>query len=65
MFGRNENKTDRIIRFILGLVLLFAGNAYFTGVTQVILYVLGAVALFTSITGYCLLYKIFGINTNK
>jgi hypothetical protein len=65
MFGQNESKTDRVIRFILGLVFLFAGNAYFMGTTQVILYVLGIVALFTSITGYCLLYKIFGINTNK
>jgi hypothetical protein len=65
VFGRNENKTDRIIRFILGLVLLFAGNAYFTGTMQVVLYILGTIALFTSITGYCLLYKILGINTNK
>ena len=65
MFGRNESKVDRLIRFVLGLALLFVGNTYFTGTTQVILYVLSVVALFTSITGYCLLYKIFGINTNK
>jgi hypothetical protein len=65
MFSQNESKTDRIIRFILGSVLLFVGNAYFMGTMQIILYILGVVALLTSITGYCLLYKIFGINTNK
>jgi hypothetical protein len=64
MFGQNENTTDRVIRFVLGLVLLFVGNAYFFGTMQIVLYVLGFVALFTSITGFCLLYKIFGIKTN-
>jgi len=64
MFEANEGKTDRIIRAIIGVVLLVAG--YFVQQPwNYIVYVLGAISLVTSITGFCLIYKIFKINTKK
>lgn len=62
---RNEGNLDRVIRLVVALNLF--GWAYFgfTGTTAVVCYVLGGVALFTSLTGFCGLYKLFGINTIK
>ncbi len=62
---QNENQLDRIIRFIAGLILGFVAYSYFSGITQTVLYVVAFIALFTSVTGFCLLYKIFGISTLK
>ncbi|MDO9509963.1 MAG: DUF2892 domain-containing protein [Candidatus Magasanikbacteria bacterium] len=64
-FERNEGTLDRVIRFIVALNLL--GWAYFgfTGASAVICYILGGIALFTSLTGFCIIYPIFGINTIK
>ena len=62
---QNENQMDRVIRFVLGIVLAVLGYTMFTGVIQIVMYVLAFVALFTSVTGFCLLYKIFGISTLK
>ena len=60
---KNESVNDRIIRLVVGLVFVFAGYYWFSGTWQVVLYILGAVSLLTSLTGFCLIYKIFGINT--
>jgi len=62
---QNESKTDRIIRFVFGIVLTIIGYTVFSGFVQVILYVLAFIALFTSVTGFCLIYKIFEISTIK
>jgi len=63
---KNEGKLDRIIRFILGVICFYLGYAIFnTGVLGIIFYVLGLLLLITSLTGYCGIYSIFGINTNK
>ncbi len=59
----NEGKLDRVVRMIVGIVLL--GFAFFslTGLMQTIAGVMGAVALITGAVGFCGLYKIFGIST--
>jgi hypothetical protein len=62
---QNESQTDRVIRFVLGVALAVLGYTMFSGIIQVIMYALAFVALFTSITGFCLLYKILGIKTLK
>ncbi|MCB9812945.1 MAG: DUF2892 domain-containing protein [Pseudomonadales bacterium] len=56
---KNEGPADRAIRIILGLTLITI--AY----TQQInwLYIVGAVALITGITGFCGLYTLLGKNT--
>lgn len=59
----NEGSLDRIIRVIIGLIVLslwfvLQGNAkYFA--------IIGLIPLITGIIGWCPLYSIFGINTNK
>jgi len=62
---KNEGKIDRIIRFLLALIFFSLGALSFEGVIQVIFYILSVVMLFTSATGFCGLYKLFNINTNK
>lgn len=55
----NEGKTDRIIRIVVGLALIalvFVGPKTPWGW-------LGLIPLVTGLTGFCGLYKIFGINT--
>jgi len=60
----NESALDRIIRVILGIALLAAG-LLMAGPIKWVLLALAAIALITAVTGFCLLYKVFGINTNK
>jgi hypothetical protein len=60
---KNVGKTDKLIRIIIGIALLSLfffteGNArYFS--------LIGIIPLYTGISGNCMLYKIFGINTRK
>ena len=54
-----------MLRAFLGLALLAAGYFSAGGVIAIVLYVLGAISLITSITGFCGLYKLLGINTLK
>lgn len=58
---KNVGNIDRIIRVVLGVVLLslfvlLEGNARYLGL-------IGLVPLATAAIGFCPLYKIFGINT--
>jgi hypothetical protein len=62
----NESVLDRIIRVIVGIVFLalyFTGTV--TGTLGIVLIVLGAVLLLTGVVGFCPLYKLLKINTNK
>jgi hypothetical protein len=62
----NESNLDRIIRVIFGIVLLalyFAMPAL--GGWGIVFIVLGAVALLTGVVGFCPLYALLKINTNK
>ena len=63
---KNESNVDRIIRAILGIVLLVVGIwGGLQGALPVVLIVLGAVLLFTAVTGFCLIYKMFNFSTKK
>lgn len=61
VFSRNIGKVDRIIRAVVGLVLVslaFIGpaNPWF---------LLGLIPLFTAVVGWCPPYQLLGINTCK
>lgn len=56
----NEGTLDRIIRIVLGIVLLGVGVFVVKGTLGIVLDVLGVVALVTGIVGFCALYRIFG-----
>jgi len=60
---KNVGKVDRLIRIILGIIILsllffLKGDAkYFA--------LIGVVPLFTGLANYCPLYKLLGIDTKK
>jgi uncharacterized membrane protein HdeD (DUF308 family) len=62
----NEGTSDRIIRLILGVVLIIIGWPVLGNNTMgIILDVIGVILLITGITGFCTVYKILGISTLK
>lgn len=59
----NVGSTDRVIRLIIGIVLLsllfiLDGGAKYFGL-------IGIIPIFTALFKYCPLYTVFGINTSK
>lgn len=62
----NEGQTDRTIRIIIGAILLVIG--IFAEVSGLVLWlslIVGAILLVTGIVGFCPLYALFKIKTNK
>ena len=62
----NESSLDRIIRVIVGIVLL---ALFFTnmvaGILGIVFVILGAILLLTGLIGFCPLYALLKIRTNK
>lgn len=62
----NESNLDRIIRVIAGIALL---AFYFTGIVTgglgIVFVVIGALLLLTGAVGFCPLYALMKIKTNK
>ena len=66
MFTRNESSLDRIVRGIGGAALVAAAVGLGLGnPLGIVALVAGGVLLFTAATGFCLLYRLFGIDTAK
>jgi hypothetical protein len=62
----NEGTADRLIRLIVGVVLVIIGWPVLGNNTLgIILDILGVILLITGITGFCTIYKILGRNTLK
>ncbi len=62
----NESSLDRIIRVLLGIVLLALNVAgVVTGTLGTIFIIVGVLALFTGALGVCPLYALLKIRTNK
>jgi hypothetical protein len=62
----NESNTDRIIRAVAGVVLLFLGfGGALGGTLAVVADVVGLVLLVTAAVGFCPLYAIFKISSLK
>ena len=60
----NESTTDRVIRFLLSLVLFYLAFQS-AAPWNWILGIVAAVLLFTAITGFCGLYRVLGISTKR
>jgi len=54
----NIGKTDRIIRLVLGVVIIGLGVMYNSWWGAI-----GLIPIITALIGWCALYSIFGINT--
>jgi len=62
----NIGKTDKLIRLIVGLILIILALLIsMSAVLKILLIIVGAVSLLTALFGYCLAYQLFGINTCK
>ncbi|MDA0673278.1 MAG: DUF2892 domain-containing protein [Cyanobacteria bacterium] len=62
----NVGWLDRGLRFLAAAVLLYLGGWMYSGsALGVGLAIAGGVALFTGLTGSCVLYGLLGINTRK
>jgi hypothetical protein len=56
----NVGTTDKIIRLVVGVVIVIAGLYY-----QNWLGVIGLVPILTALVGYCPAYSLFGASTSK
>jgi len=64
MFTANESTVDRVIRFILGAVLVYVWYvALVTGVLATVALVIGIILMLTGLVGWCPLYSLFGMST--
>ena len=61
-FQVNEGPLDRVIRLVVGIVMLYAATVA-TGPLFVVALVIGLIGLVTGLTGFCPNYVLFGINT--
>lgn len=61
----NEGTADRIIRVILGLVLIYVAYAplHAHHLLRYLVYIIGAIVLITGLVGFCPLYALLGIRT--
>lgn len=66
MIKVNEAGWDRIVRIILGIVMLVLGwGGFVPGVLGAILQWLGFVPLLTGLIGWCPLYSLFRVGTKS
>jgi hypothetical protein len=61
----NESNTDRIIRAVAGVILLYLGFAVLGGTLAIVADVLGVVLLLTGAVGFCPLYSLIKFSTLK
>jgi hypothetical protein len=61
----NLGSWDRLIRVVVGIVLLAPGIVVFGGLLKWISIALGLILLVTSVAAICPLYVPFGIDTRK
>lgn len=61
----NTSNIDRIVRVLLGLVLIYVGFAVMTGTSGIVVGVLGFIPLLTGILGFCPIYALLKISTRR
>jgi hypothetical protein len=63
---KNEGTVDRVIRVILGSILIIRPiQMGLSGALAIIMMLIGLILLITGIIGYCGLYTVIGIDTLK
>ena len=64
LFETNQNKAERIARFIVSLFLIPAPLIICScSIYAIILCVVGSILLFNALIGTCYIYRFFGVNT--
>ena len=64
---KNECTSERVVRVIIGIILLYVGAIYMglSGILSYIVVIVGLLLLVTGLIGFCLLYSVLGMNTCK
>jgi hypothetical protein len=65
MWFTNEAVWDRVVRILMGIVLLYAGWSLWSGTLGIVALVIGAVAFVTGLAGRCPVYALFQCSTKK
>jgi len=66
MLKVNEANWDRIVRVVLGSVLLYLGlGGVVSSALGIVLGIVGAILLLTGVVGFCPLYSVFKFGTKK
>ena len=65
MLAKNMGQTDRVIRAVVGVVLLILSFATLSGGLAWVAGIVGVVLLATAAMGHCPPYGLLGINTCK
>ena len=65
LFKTNQNRAERILRFIVSLFLIPAPIILDSNTYTLIICGVGGILLFNAISGACMIYKIFGVDTCK
>lgn len=65
MLTQNVGGLDRIVRIMLGLVLIAVGFAVLSGTGGTIVGLVGLIPLVTGLIGWCPLYLPFRFRTNR
>ena len=63
MFETNQNKPERVLRFLISIVLLPAPFVLEQNTYTIAIAVIGGILLFNALSGACMTYKMFGVNT--
>mgnify|MGYP000866741238 CR=1 FL=1 len=65
MLKANQSSVDRIVRVVLGIALLAMGFFWAQAPWTWVLDIVGVIALVTGAIGFCPLYALLRIHTNK
>lgn len=64
--NKNMGLTDKIIRIVIGFMLLLAGFMLPTSAAvQVALFVVASIAFATALFSFCPIYRLIGLSTRK
>lgn len=63
--SRNESDLDRVLRLIIGIsfIMLSLLNTSFDNTIRILFFVIALMLVFTSLTGFCGIYRLFGFST--
>jgi hypothetical protein len=59
----NVGTIDRAIRLVIAIALIGVGLGVVRGPRGIAMAAVGAIPLVSALSGHCLLYRVFGINT--
>ena len=64
-FITNQNKAERVVRFIAAIFLLPAPLLFENNPFAIAQAIVGSVLIFNAFSGMCVIYRLFGANTCK